>query len=273
MFDPNRIDGPSLDLVDRVVVALVTEKKADDTSIMVVGAQCRDLLHIGFGRNDLLRRTDDVDIAIAVSGDTEYRRIIADLPRSGTTDIRYAIAGLSVDVVPFGDIEDPAGTTSLPGRRESIDVFAFREVFTHSIELRLPSGYRVRIPTPAGYAVLKVKAWCDRSANGEYKDAGDIATACAWYQSDADILASLYEAHTDLLIGAELDVDAASLHLLCIEMASILGATRLAELSAAWARTDRALLAHHFARHQSRSRPDHNAARKALRALDYLLVS
>ncbi|MFG1791723.1 hypothetical protein [Nocardia sp. NPDC049149] len=151
MFNPGRIGSQSFDLVDSVVAALVTGTKTYDTSMMVIGAQCRDLLHTAFGHTDLLRSTSDVDIAIAVAGDAEYRRIIAALPRSGVTDIRFSIAGMVVDLVPFGDIEDPAGTTYLPGRKESIDAFAFREVFTHSIELRLPSGYQVRIPTPAGY--------------------------------------------------------------------------------------------------------------------------
>ncbi|WP_446225816.1 hypothetical protein ACTWPB_12525 [Nocardia sp. IBHARD005] len=273
MFDLGRIDQRSVDLVDSVVVALISGAETNDTSIMIIGAQCRDLLHTGFGRIDPLRSTHDVDVAIAVDGDAEYRRIIAAHPRSGTTDIRFSIAGIAVDVVPFGDIEDPAGTTSLPGRKEVIDVFGFREVFTHSIELRLPSGYQVRIPTPAGYTALKLKAWCDRSAIGEYKDAEDIATVCTWYQGDADTAALLYEARTDLLIRAELDVDLASLHLLCEEVASLLGPVRLAELSATWDQTDRDLLAHHFARQRSRTHPDLAAAQRAILALNYLLVS
>lgn len=272
MFDLGRVDQRSVDLVDNVVVALISGAETDDASIMIIGAQCRDLLHSGFGRIDLLRSTHDVDIAIAVNGDAEYRQIIATHPRSGTTDIRFSIAGTAVDVVPFGDIENPAGTTSLSGRKEVIDVFGFREVFTHSIELKLPSGYHVRLPTPAGYAALKLKAWCDRSAIGEYKDAEDIATVCTWYQGSADISASLYEARTDLLIRAELDVDLASLHLLCEEIAGIIGPLRLAELSAAWGRTDRGLLAHHFARHRSRTHPDHSSAQRAVVALNHLLA-
>lgn len=271
MFAPLRIGTQSLDLIDSVVVELISGAEADEISIMVIGAHCRDLLHTAFGRTDLLRSTSDVDIAIAVNGDAEYRRIIAALPRSGTTDIRFSIAGVAVDVVPFGDIEDPAGTTSLPGRTESLDVFGFREVFAQSIELRLPSGYRVRIPVPAGYAALKFKAWCDRSANGEYKDVGDIATVCGWYQDDADIRAALYGARTDLLIRAELDADLAALYLLGEEIADILGRVRGAELAAAWDRTDRELLAHHFARHRSRTHPDHAAANRAILALNNFL--
>ncbi|WP_238815562.1 GyrI-like domain-containing protein [Nocardia brasiliensis] len=42
----------------------------------------------------------------------------------------------------------------------------------------MPSGYRIRLPTPAGYAALKLQAWCNRSANSEYQDAADLTSAC-----------------------------------------------------------------------------------------------
>jgi len=246
LFAPQRIEVQSLDLIDGVVAELISAAKANETSIMVIGAHCRDLLHAAFGRTDLLRSTNDVDIALAVNGHSEYQKITSALPRSGTTDIRYSIAGVAVDVVPFGDIEDPAGTTSLPGRGESLDVFGFQEVFDQSIELLMPSGYRVRLPLPAGYAALKLKAWCDRSANGEYKDAADIATACGWYQQDNDIRASLYEpdtGHTDLLIRADMGVDLAALYLLGGDISEVLGKARVGELAAAWTRADREMLA------------------------------
>ncbi|WP_280301214.1 hypothetical protein [Nocardia neocaledoniensis] len=267
MFDLERIDTPALSLVDRVVDALVSSSGATDTSIMVIGAHCRDLLHASFGRTDLLRSTSDVDLGVAVDGDATYRRIVSIFPSSGRTEIRYSIAGVSVDVVPFGEIEDPAGTTVLPGRKDTLDVFGFREVFSHSEVLRLPSGHHVRIPTPAGYTALKLKAWCDRSINGEYKDAADISTACSWYQQDADVRAALYGQRTDLLLRTEIDVDVSALHLLGEEMAEILGSDRVAELSAAWQRTNRELLIEYFARQRSRTHPDRAAADRAITGL------
>ncbi|MGW6422694.1 hypothetical protein ACWF82_08460 [Nocardia sp. NPDC055053] len=271
MFDPQRIGIQSLGLVDRVVEALVSNSGATDTSFMVIGAHCRDLLHASFGRTDLLRSTSDIDVGVAVAGDAEYQRIVSAFPPSGTTEIRYSIAGVSVDVVPFGEIEDPTGTTVLPGRKDSLDVFGFREVFSLSEVVQLPSGNQVRIPTPAGYTALKLKAWCDRSINGEYKDAADIATACSWYQEDVDVRASLYGQRTDLLLRAEVDVDVASLYLLGEEMSAVLGSNRVAELSAAWLRTNRELLAEYFARQRSRTRPDRAAAHQAIASLTAFL--
>ncbi len=245
-------------------------------SLMLIGAHCRDLLHAAFGRTAPLRSTVDVDIAIAVSGHREYERITSALPRSGTTDVRYSIAGIAVDVVPFGKIEDPAGTATLPGRAETLDVFGFQEVFDRAVELSLPSGYRVRLPSPAGYAALKLKAWCDRSANGEYKDAADIATACSWYQQDEEIRSTLYRLDTgraDLLFRADMDVNLASLYLLGEEISEVLGGTRVAELAMVWSLTNREILATYFARERSRAIPDHAAALDAISAMTDFLVS
>ncbi|MFI6214402.1 hypothetical protein ACIBCD_20635 [Nocardia brasiliensis] len=270
MFDSQRIGSQSLDLIDVVVAELVSTTEASPGSIMLIGAHCRDLLHVAFGRTDLLRSTVDVDVALAVNGHEDYRRITSALPKSGTTDIRYSIAGVAVDVVPFGDIEDPTGTTVLPGRTESLDVFGFQEVFDKSIELLLPSGYRFRLPIPAGYAALKLKAWCDRSKNGEYKDAADIATVCGWYQHDEDIRSKLYdldEGRADLLIRADMDADLASLHLLGEEISDVLGGTRVAELATAWKITDREVIATYFARERSRANPNHTAALAAMAAM------
>lgn len=218
---------------------------------MVIGAQCRDLLHEAFGRADRLRSTSDVDIALAVEGYAEYQRVTSRLPPSGSTGIRYSIAGITVDVVPFGDIENPAGTTALPGRREPLDVFGFQEVFDRSIVVPTPIGHHIHLPTPAGYTALKLKAWCDRSVNGEYKDATDIATACGWYQDDETVRESLYgpdAERVELLIRADMDADVASLYLLGQEISSVLGDTRVAELAAAWTLTDQAMLTEYFAR-------------------------
>ncbi|MGN2636052.1 hypothetical protein ACTD5D_07635 [Nocardia takedensis] len=257
-----------------MITALVTNDDVDVTSIMLIGAHCRDLLHLAFGRNDHLRSTSDVDLALAVHGHTDYRRITSALPRSGSTGIRYTVAEITVDLIPFGEIEDPAGTTSLPDRTETINVFGFREVFDRSIPLTLPSGSPIRLPSPAGYAALKLKAWCDRSVNGEYKDAADIATLCDWYQRDTDIRASLFESEpdrTDLLIRAGMDVDTATLFLLGQAISNVLGKDRTAELARAWAHTDRGILAEYFARERSRARPDPIAAHRAITALtDFL---
>ncbi len=66
MFDLRRIDPRSLDLIDSVVVELVSRAEAHTALIMLIGAHCRDLLHEGFGHTDPLRSTNDVDVALVL---------------------------------------------------------------------------------------------------------------------------------------------------------------------------------------------------------------
>jgi predicted nucleotidyltransferase len=49
-----------------------------------------------------------------------------------------------------------------------MNVWGFAETFEAALPLRLPNAGTIRIPTLAGYAVLKLVAWLDRSTNGEY---------------------------------------------------------------------------------------------------------
>jgi predicted nucleotidyltransferase len=60
----------------------------------------------------------------------------------GTTGIRYLIRSIPVDLVPFGDVEDPTGSVTPTRRDEDMSVFAFREVFDHASNLRLPRIFR-----------------------------------------------------------------------------------------------------------------------------------
>lgn len=46
----------------------------------------------------------------------------------------------------------------------------------------------VRMPQPPNYAVLKLHAWLDRSADHNYKDGPDLALAVHWYADDLDRL-------------------------------------------------------------------------------------
>lgn len=237
---------------------------------MVVGAQCRDLLHAAFGHKSGLRATGDLDLAVAISGWDQYHAMTAAFRRSGDTDIRFSVAGVLVDFVPFGSIEDPAGTTTMPGRREEVDVFAFDEVFTNASLMPLPSGRYIRVPTPHGYTALKLKAWCDRSIRHEYKDAGDLAIACFWHAQEETVIDQLYgtEEGVQLLLASEMSVDRAAAKLLGRNVAKEIGSLRTNELRAAWRAADTQLLAAHFATAVVEGRRLHSADSAALTAQD-----
>lgn len=248
-FDLNNIGNGHLELLDMVVTELNTKSDVTDSSLMVVGAQCRDLLHVAFGHDSSLRATNDLDLAVAISGWGQYQALSESFPRSGDTDIRFSVAGIEVDFVPFGSIEDPAGTARMPGRREEFDVFAFDEVFVNATVLPLIGGAHIKLPTPQGYTALKLKAWCDRSKRHEYKDASDLAVACFWHMQDEWVIDELYDTEEgiSLLVESGMSVDRAAVKLLGRRVATEIGVLRTVELRDAWQTTDAQLLAENLA--------------------------
>lgn len=162
---------------------------------MLVGAVARHALHVAHGHTYPLRRTDDLDLALAVRGWDAFETLTSRLRpvRSSTSTIRYEIAGHRVDLVPFGKlVEQPDGVVTPVRRGEAMSVFGFQDVYAAAHEIVLAGGLRARVPTVPGYAALKLKAWADRSAAHEYKDAADLAVAMHWYQDDPAVDARVW---------------------------------------------------------------------------------
>jgi predicted nucleotidyltransferase len=155
--------------------------------MMVIGAACRDILHASYGHSFVLRATRDIDVALSLSEWEPYDRLTQSLRRAGHTGIRYLVRDIPVDLMPFGDVEDPTGVVTPAARREAMDVFALREVFEHSSTLSLGEDLQIRIPSAAGYCALKMSAWANRSTTGESRDAPDIAAALYWYMESEAI--------------------------------------------------------------------------------------
>lgn len=198
MLDLETCDPQLLRLPDAVVTALARRsRRLRPQDMMIVGAHCRDILHSAMGMTSTLRSTADID---------------------------------------FGKVERPPGTVTPPARRESISVWGFTEVFKASYPLELPRAGAVRIPGIAGYAALKLMAWLDRSAHGEYKDASDIAAVLLWYSESSYVHDLLYETHAGqrILLFEEADLRRGSARLLGQDIAEVLGEERLTELGERW---------------------------------------
>lgn len=191
MFDSTRADPGLLDDVDEVVQALVDVAGVDPTGLLLVGAQCRDVLHSALGHTIQTRATRDLDLAIALASWQDFDRLAAAFPPASSNGIGYRIAGVPVDIVPFGHlIESPPGVVRPATRRDGIIVFGFERVFDDAIPLVLPSGHVIKLPQPAGYALLKLRAWLDRRSTG---DADDLALALHWYAESVPVRDQLYD--------------------------------------------------------------------------------
>ncbi len=203
---------------------------------MLVGAGCRDILHSALGHDFALRATRDIDLGLAIASWTTYDRLTSNLRPIDSTGIRYTIADVPVDLIPFGGIEIPPGTATPASRKEPINVWGFNEAFRAAHSLPLPHAGAIRIPTIAGYTALKLEAWLDRSAFGDYRDASDIATAMYWYLHSSDIADFLYETPAGqlLLQSEELDERAAAARALGQDVISLIGPDRHIELAHRW---------------------------------------
>lgn len=244
-------DDPTLrDLVRPVVAELVARVPQAAGHVMLVGAICRDILHREAGHHFNLRRTNDLDLALAVDGWDRYEEVVECLPRLRTSaQVRFEIAGCKVDLVPFGGVESPDGAVPLEPGAEPLDVFGFGDVWRAARVVRLEEDLELRIPTIAGYTVLKLAAWATRSKVAEFKDAGDLACAMYWYQHSPVVQDRLYdeERGAQILEHAWIQDDDASLDahtlLLADDAMTLLTPARRSELVDRWAQVDDTLLA------------------------------
>ncbi len=226
-------DESRLSIVDLVVQDLVARTGVNPDNLMIIGAEARDHLHHHVHGSQLpVRGTRDVDIALAVNRWADYEAVTRAYNLTGNNGVRYRVAGLPVDFMPFGSaVEEPDGVVVPAARREEMSVFGFQDVFSRAEPLVLPSGLQVRVPTTAGYVALKLRAWVDRSSY-EDKDAQDLALAVEWYSSDEDIREELWDLVEDaVFLQYDSDTDLVAARLLGRRAAQVLTAPRARELA------------------------------------------
>jgi predicted nucleotidyltransferase len=226
-------------LRDAVTPAITELRQAgvEPAHVMLVGAVCRDVLHQAAGHTTTLRATGDLDLALAIDGWDRYKQITSQFEKIQTgTRIRYLVAGVPVDLVPFGDLENPDGTVEAPGANRPMNVLGYQDVWAAAAPVTLPTGAAIWVPTIPGFTLRKLAAWADRSKVGEYKDGSDLACAMFWYQNMDDIDALLYQEGPglQLLERTEFDTPRACVLLLVGDTLSVLAPHRRQELRALW---------------------------------------
>lgn len=241
------------DFVRPVVAELIARVPQAAGHLMLVGALCRDVLHREAGHTFPLRRTGDLDLALAVDGWERYDEVVDALPGvPGSAQVRYDLAGIKVDLVPFGGVEYPDGAVSLHSGVDTLDVFGFGDVWSDAREVALSDDLAVRLPTVPGYTALKLAAWAARSKRGEYKDAGDLACASFWYLHSPAVEDRLYGEErgqsilTDAWSQDHTSAVVASTVLLANDAVGVLAPARRAELLERWHGADDNLLATYF---------------------------
>ena len=139
------IDPALLDVADRVCsILLLTSRTLQSSNLMLVGAHCRDILHASQDQAFGLIATDDVDLGVALANWTAFDDLTANLKHTGHTGVRFTVGGVPIDLMPFGDVERPAGVVTPQPRDESLSVWAFQEAFDHANTLALPTAGTIR---------------------------------------------------------------------------------------------------------------------------------
>jgi len=195
----------------------------------LAGAVARDLLlWYSYGIRTG-RATQDVDIAFFVAGWDDFFSLKSRLFASGVflevpgivQRVRFK-GTLDVDLLPFGGVEDSNRSIIWPPQGDSVlNVFAFKEVLADAVEVKLPAGELVHVPSLAGLGLLKLVAWADRRLLAPGKDAGDFALILRHYLP-AGNEERLYAEGAHLLAEEQFDYEVAGAWLLGHDMARLL---------------------------------------------------
>lgn len=266
MIDLAAVESRHYDAIAPVIAELTATIGLDPDSILLIGAGCRDILHAAFGHTFTPRATTDLDLGLAVDDWAVSTRIDERFRRLGSNGIRYSIAGIAVDIMPFGPVENPDGITRPRARGEEIVVFGFRDVYERALRLRLPGDLVIRLPRPAGYAALKMRSWVDRSPSGEDKDARDLALVNHWYQDSTAIDDRIYDTEDGrrTLIEQDMDAGLAATRLLARDVAAQLSQSNCADLKSRWEVADLDSLARSFTLPAGGPRSPHLARRRTI---------
>lgn len=187
---------------------------------MLVGARCRDIYQRKYRDRPASRTTYDIDFALAIENWGDFLTLQKEFPSSPRAWQRISVNGTPVDLVPFGEIENPPGEVS-GDEGHVLNVAGFREVFGKAEDLLLADQISVKIPSVPGFAGLKLHAWLDRWRMGQYKDASDLALILSWYEGDDDKLWDRYlEWGSEDYLG---QTDGMAAELLGIEIGQVLG--------------------------------------------------
>ncbi|WP_160069632.1 nucleotidyl transferase AbiEii/AbiGii toxin family protein [Sphingobacterium bovisgrunnientis] len=191
-----------LPLVSEMLTEMSTVCSKFGIDFYLVGAIARDI-HLS-ANEELLskRRTKDVDLAITISDQGQYNQVKASLIATGLFEGHESEAikliykkGIEVDLLPFGEIEQPDRNVRLTDPTFVLNMPGFTEVYPFVKDHDLGNGQIIKICTIEGIILLKLIANDDRPERT--KDIADIDHLIQSYfdLNDDDI----YMLHYDIL--------------------------------------------------------------------------
>lgn len=214
--------------MDNSDIAYVVEKLGEFIEpgrIMLVGARCRDIHQQRFRDHPAGRTTRDIDFALAIESWDDFRLLKKKFPSPTDAWQQVVINQIPIDLVPFGDVENPPGEVT-GDKNHVLNVAGFQQVFQDATDFKLKDNISVKLPSVPGFAGLKLHAWLDRGPQGQYKDATDLALILSWYEENDEALWDRYDRYL-LLPSANQDYigepDAMAAQLLGVDIGRVFG--------------------------------------------------
>ena len=144
-----------------------------DIETFVIGAIARDLIFEYVYDRKIRRATEDVDFGVAVENWKQYEYLKASLAKTRSFKFDQKIeqrmwwksehGEMKIDLIPFGGVETEQGEIAFPPNGDfEMNIAGFAEVYQDSIEIELSDGFKVKIASLSGLALLKFIAFNDR---------------------------------------------------------------------------------------------------------------
>lgn len=148
----------------------------------VIGATARDLIFSGIHNQESGRKTDDLDIAIAISDWNKFEEIsnglcqIEGFLKSEYQKQRFIYKKVYLlDIVPFGEVAKADNNIFWPPEEtHAMSVAGFTEVAKHTLKIAIDENFTINVASLPGIFLLKLIAWRDRHLTTN-KDADDMA--------------------------------------------------------------------------------------------------
>ncbi len=168
----------------------------------LVGAIARDI-NLSADENAIaVRKTEDIDLAITVNDEGQFNELKKALEATGnftshpTESIKlYYKEGIEVDLLPFGEIEDPNRKVNLKDPKFILNMPGFKEIYPFVKDITVDGNFAVKVCSMEGIILLKLISNNDRPQRT--KDISDIEHIIKVY---FDLYTGdIYEEHFDVM--------------------------------------------------------------------------
>lgn len=167
-------------LLKKLLDELIPVFQKLEIKFFVIGATARDIIMELHGEKSG-RRTQDIDIAIAVDKWEEFSTIekeitqLSDFEKDPKQQQRFLyLTDFQLDVVPYGGITTAEDKIFWPPDQSfAMTVLGFEEAERDLVRVKIDDTLEIDIVSLAGIFILKLVAWKDRHHKGN-KDADDM---------------------------------------------------------------------------------------------------